>query len=698
MSRTNAQQMQKRGFPLPAGVTLLKEGINFAVFSRHATRVTLVIDFTPPGKRKSLRVEFELDPQENRTGDMWHILLKSDQQNFSYGYRMDGPDNPDKTGLIFDYNTILIDPFSRLLMPRPWGEKSQYGEIPCCSILNHEFDWKNDRPLKTDLSETIIYELHVRGFTRDASSQVSSPGTYRGIIEKIPYLKKLGITAVELMPVTEFDENDIPFLDPVSGQHLKNFWGYNPVSFFALNSGYGSDPVEVIEEFKSMVLALHQAGIEVYLDMVYNHSGEGGYEGVTSSYRGIDNPIFYLLDKDYRYLNFSGCGNTMNCNHPVVRDLIRESLRYWVTEMHIDGFRFDLASILGRDQDGNVLSNPPMLEVIAEDPVLRDTKMIAEAWDAAGLYQVGSFSTDSRWAEWNGRFRDDIRSFAVGKDNSITHLATRIAGSSDLYQSDSRGPLCSINFITSHDGFTLYDLVSYNDKHNSANGEDNRDGENHNISWNSGHEGVTSSVDINQLRFRRMRSLAVLLLLSQGVPMITAGDEFARTQKGNNNSWCQDNETSWLDWSLLDTHHDYLHFFQKCIQLRKSHKVFRRDQFFSSTNLHNQENSPGGITWQYLKPGEQNWNPDCHGLAFLLCGDCEDQKDSDFFIMLNGNTSESLHFTPPSVPSDEKSVHWHRIIDTAAPPPGDFTESGMIIPADKAIEVQPFGIVVLQAR
>jgi len=322
--------------------------------------------------------------------------------------------------------------------------------------------------------------------------------------------------------------------------------------------------------------------------------------------------------------------------------------------------------------------------------------MIAEAWDAAGLYQVGSFSTDSRWAEWNGKFRDDIRSFAIGADNSIPHLATRIAGSSDLYQSDSRGPLCSINFITSHDGFTLYDLVSYNNKQNNANGENNRDGDNHNISWNSGHEGVTSSAEVNELRFRRMRSLTVLLLLSQGVPMITAGDEFARTQKGNNNSWCQDNKISWLDWSLLDTHHDFFRFFQKCIQLRKTHKVFRRDQFFSRTDLHNQGTSQEGITWQYLKPGEQNWDQDCHGLAFLLCGNCEKQEDSDFFIMLNGNKAASLHFTVPDVPSGRKSGHWYRIIDTAAEPPADFTEQNSIIPEDDTIEVKPFAIIVLQ--
>ncbi|WP_457577314.1 glycogen debranching protein, partial [Desulfomarina sp.] len=554
------------GFPLPQGVTHLREGTNFAVFSRHATAVSLVIDYFPDGNSTPVRKEYVLEPGKNRTGDIWHILIAGNLPEFNYGFRMDGPsdkpawpesmaqpqknkenpdcgsatsshgfsdkpawpesmaqpqknkENPDcgnatsshgfsdkKSGTFYDSTLILIDPYSRTLLPRQWGEESCYGKIPCCRGGVHEFDWQDDKPLKTPLSETIIYELHVRGFTRNPNSEVSSPGTFKGIIEKIPHLKDLGITAVELMPVTEFDENDIFFVNPDTGEKLKNFWGYSPVSFFALNSGYSSEPANAMTEFKEMVLALHQAGIEVYLDMVFNHTGEGGYNGTTSSFRGIDNPIFYLLDEEHEYLNFSGCGNTMNCNHPIVRDLIRESLRYWVTEMHVDGFRFDLASILGRDREGHVLANPPVIEAIAEDPVLRDTKIIAEAWDAAGLYQVGSFSTDSRWAEWNGRFRDDIRYFMTGEAGSVARVATRIAGSSDLYQRNGRGPLCSINFITSHDGFTLYDLVSYNEKHNHNNGEENRDGENHNISWNSGCEGETDRQDIIELRFRRMK-------------------------------------------------------------------------------------------------------------------------------------------------------------------------------------------------
>lgn len=697
MSTEKRLNIRKRGYPLPWGVTRLEEGINFSIFARHATRVTLVIDHWPSGSKIPNRLEFELGPSENRTGDMWHILLTTHQQNFSYGYRIDGPTDPSGKGLVYDYNKILIDPYSRALLPIKWGETAEYGQRPYSRIVNQEFDWQNDRPLKTPLSETIIYELHVRGFTNDSSAGVKTPGTYLGIIEKIPYLKSLGITAVELMPVTEFDENDTVFFDPDTGKRLKNFWGYNPISFFAINSGYAHDPEKVIEEFKSMVLALHQAGIEVFLDMVYNHTGEGGYKGMTTSFRGIDNSIYYHLDEKQEYLNFSGCGNTVNCNHPVVRHLIRDSLRYWVTEMHIDGFRFDLASILGRDRQGNVLPDPPMIETISEDPVLRDTKMIAEAWDAAGLYQVGSFSSDSRWGEWNGRFRDDIRSFMTGHEGTVTHLATRIAGSSDLYQTSGRSPLCSINFVTSHDGFTLYDLVSYNSKHNRKNGEENRDGDNHNLSWNSGHEGGDCSKEIQALRFRRMKSLTALLLLSQGVPMICAGDEFGRTQNGNNNAWCQDNQLSWLDWSLLDTNKDFFRFFKNCITLRKNHKIFRREDFFAAAAPSMAPDNSPEITWQYLNPGKQNWAANCHGLAFMLHAPAGEKQSSDFFVMLNGSRKDSLHFTAPSFKNKEK--RWYRIINTALESPHDILpiSESKIQPATKSFSLLPFGCTVLQS-
>ncbi len=673
---------------------MLQEGTNFAIFARHATKVTLVLDYFSSQGGKTERLEYHLHPSENRTGDMWHILLSLPFQEFHYGFRIDSNIDKTNSGHCYDKSKILIDPFSRALPPRNWGQLSEYGVKPCSRVMKSNFDWQDDRPLKTPLADTIIYELHVRGFTNHPSSKTNAPGTYRGIIEKIPYFKNLGITAVELMPVTEFDENDNVFHNPDSGEKLKNFWGYNPVSFFAINSGYAQNPENAINEFKEMVLALHKAGIEVFLDLVYNHSGECGYDGTTSSFRGIDNSIYYLLGEDKQYLNYSGCGNTMNCNHPVVRDLIRESLRYWVTEMHIDGFRFDLASILGRDQKGNVLTNPPMIEVIDQDPVLRHTKLIAEAWDAAGLYQVGSFSNNPRWAEWNGRYRDDVRSFMTGKKNSITHLATRIAGSSDLYETSGRGPLCSINFITSHDGFTLYDLVSYNEKHNRQNGENNRDGDNHNISWNSGIEGESKSKKITQLRLRRIKSMLTILLISQGVPMLCAGDEFGRTQKGNNNAWCQDNEISWVDWSLLDKNEGLFRYVKKCIALRKEHKIFRRKDFFLNDGQNGTKLSE--IVWQYLVPGKQNWDPDTHGLAFFLRG-LQSSDSSDFFVMLNGGRGQSLKFLPPS-PSDDKSL-WHILIDTCATAPDDFQNISKqrLCSSNQRITVKPFGCTVLQS-
>lgn len=658
------------------GVTAFAEGINFSIFSRHAELVILVLDLPASDTDKSDRHEITLHPQINRTGDIWHILIEMPSKNFSYGYRMNGPSAPFINGLAYDPGHILLDPFCHALLPRKWGEPSHYGTSPCCRLIEQVFDWQGDRPLQTPLPDTVIYELHPRGYTRHRSAGVRYPGTFLGIIDKIPYLKNLGITAVELMPVTEFDENDMHFEDPESGNSLRNFWGYNPVSFFALKSGYAADCHNHIDEFKTMVRALHQAGIEVILDMVFNHSGEGGYDGITCSFRGIDNRIYYLLDQErYSYLNYSGCGNTLNCNHPVVRSLIRDALRFWVIEMHVDGFRFDLASILGRDKNGNVLANPPVIEMIAEDPILRDTKIIAEAWDAAGLYQVGSFSPDSRWAEWNGRFRDDIRSFMAGHDDSVTRLATRIAGSSDLYQTSRRSPLSSINFITSHDGFTLYDLVSYSEKRNKANGEDNRDGDNHNISWNSGHEGNPSPREIRKLRLRRMRSMAAILLFSQGVPMLTAGDEFGRSQQGNNNAWCQDNPISWLDWSLAEINKDLFRFFRLCIALRKEHPVFRREEFFRHHETESEAIISPEITWQYLEPGQLNWSSDCHGLAFLLHGlQPEGKEDDDFFIMMNGNRETSLQFTLPDVPMNEEDRQWFQIIDTAAAPPDDFVD------------------------
>lgn len=699
MSKEKSPFPCKTGYPLPLGATPLAEGLNFSLFSRHATAVTLVIAIPALAGGEDEYVELALDAEHNKTGDLWHILLETKRHDIVYGYKLSGPTGNDVQGAWFNGADILIDPYCHKLVPRAWGQSAHYGKAPCCQIPCHDFDWQGDRPLKIPLEDSVIYELHVRGFTQNSNSGVKHPGTYRGIIEKIPYLKRLGITAIELMPVTEFDENANTFIHPTTQLPLKNFWGYNPISFFALKSGYAADPHDHMNEFKEMVRALHQAGIEVILDMVYNHTGEGGYDKPSLSFRGIDNPIYYLLDQaDQSYLNFSGCGNTFNCNHPVVRSLIRESLRYWVMEMHIDGFRFDLASILGRDKQGHLLANPPMIELIAEDPLLRDTKIIAEAWDAAGLYQVGSFSTDNRWAEWNGKFRDDVRMFHASYDNAVTNLATRIAGSSDLYQSSSRNPWNSINFITSHDGYTLYDLVSYQKKHNEANGEQNRDGDNHNLSWNSGCEGVTNDKTIEKLRLRRMRSMALTLLLSQGVPMLTAGDEFGRTQQGNNNAWCQDNTTSWLDWSLVEQNDNLLHFFRQCIHLRRTHSIFRRFHFFDSTGQG--KNNQGDISWQSLLPGTQDWSSSCRTLGFLLHGSASrDTTDDDFFIMLNGSRDSDAIFTIPEIPGSATSRHWHKIIDTAAEGPQTFvaTSRAKRVRAGQQLTVQRMATVVLQS-
>lgn len=689
----------KRGYPLPLGVTVLNEGINFAIFARHASQLILVIDLAPEeGEVTPRRFELTLGREENRTGDIWHILLETCDTDLSYGYRIFGRGT--ERGQVFTPDRILIDPYCHALLPRSWGESARYGEVPCCRIPKHDFDWQEDRPLKTPLAETVIYELHVRGFTRHAERAITAPGTYQGLIEKIPYLQQLGITAVELLPVTEFDENDNDFHDPKTGERLKNFWGYSPVSFFALKSGYAHDPADHINEFKRMVRALHQAGIEVILDIVYNHTGEGGYDGTTSSFRAIDNPIYYLLDPDTReYLNFSGCGNTLNCNHPVVRSLIRDSLRYWVMEMHVDGFRFDLAAILGRDQEGRVLTNPPMIELIAEDPVLRDTKIIAEAWDAAGLYQVGSFSRDSRWGEWNGRFRDDVRSFMAGHEGTVTRLATRLAGSSDLYQANARGPLSSINFLTSHDGFTLNDLVSYNQKHNLQNGENNRDGDNHNLSWNSGHEGVPAPAAVKSLRARRIRTLFTILMLSQGVPMLTAGDEFGRSQLGNNNAWCQDNQLSWLDWKLCRKNLDLLRFFRQVIELRRRHPVFRREDFFQAFDPLTGKGL-AEISWQYLLPGTTDWSDNCHGLGVLLHGKRKNHpRDDDFFVMLNGSRTSTLVFTLPEVPANTRGRRWQLVIDSSGESPHDISLQGIILeqPLAATALVEPMAVKVLQS-
>ncbi|MEN8142916.1 MAG: glycogen debranching protein GlgX, partial [Thermodesulfobacteriota bacterium] len=580
------------------------------------------------------------------------------------------------SGHRFSDEHLLLDPYAKALTgSSDWGDlyRRQGDNSPpdtfrrrCC-LVDDDFDWEGDRPLNLPLQDSIIYEMHVRGFTRHSSSGVARPGTYLGLVEKIPYLQELGITAVELLPVTEFNENENLNRNPVTGEQLKNFWGYSSLSFFAPKASYAVNGRngKQVREFKEMVKALHKAGIEVILDIVFNHTAEGGADGPVFCFRGLDNTIYYMLDPETSsYLNFSGCGNTLNCNHPLVRKLIIDCLRYWVIEMHVDGFRFDLASILGRDSDGTVLENPPMIEKIAEDPILANTKIIAEAWDAAGLYQVGSFSSHPRWAEWNGHFRDDIRALMSGF-GSVGAAATRISGSADLYEEDEKAPSNSINFITSHDGFTLYDLVSYDHKHNEANGEGNRDGSDLTHSWNSGVEGETDDPGIRSLRFRRIRTLAVILFLSQGTPMFVAGDEFGRTQLGSNNPYCQDNEISWLNWEMAETNKDLLRFFQHLIALRMNHPIFRRADFFPRSGL---EPDLHEIHWQALQAGEPDWSPDCRTLGFMLdCLAVPDCGGDDFFIMLNS----SLDPVPVEIPEPSPGRCWHLLADTGAQAPDD---------------------------
>lgn len=668
-----------RGHPLPLGATLMRGGINFAVFSKNATDVTLVI--CVPGSGEPL-VEFPLDPKYNRTGDVWHAFIYGLDPGVEYGYRMSRRGVDASPVHAFDHRIILLDPHSRELTgSNSWGEGT-FGRGLRSRVTDDNFDWGFEHPLNTHLADSIIYEVHVRGFTRHPSSGVESAGTFGGLAEKIPYLKSLGITAVELLPVNEFDENDNPRFNPYTGERLHNYWGYHPISFFALKNSYCArfDP---IPEFKRMVRALHEAGIEVILDMVFNHTAEGNHLGPTISYRGIDNATYYLIDQtsgsDY---NYSGCGNTLNCNHPVVRDLVLESLRYLVTELHVDGFRFDLASILGRGRDGSVLANPPLLERIAADPVLANAKLIAEAWDAAGLYQVGSFPNWGRWAEWNGKFRDDIRRFVKGDAGMVSSLATRLAGSADLYQWDGRAPYHSINFVTSHDGFTLADLVAYNRKHNESNGENNADGSNDEHCWNCGEEGPASSPEVESLRKRQIKNLAGLLMLSQGTPMILGGDEIGRTQNGNNNAYCHDNETTWFDWNMLESNADLFRFFQLLIQFRKSHSSLRQRTFGDSL-----------ISWHGTSPFEPDWSRESRSLGMMLSGA---PTDSDIFIIANAHW-ERRWFELPACTVDGS---WHRVIDTSLPYLEEILPTGHETPLIDPLSysVAPRSLVVLISK
>jgi glycogen operon protein len=648
---------------LPYGSLVHDQGVQFVVFSRNATEVRLLLYNNVDDLEPAEVIPY--NSSVDRWGDIWSIFVPGVGPGQLYHFQASGPYDPMK-GMRFDPTARLIDPYAKALAGRFQKADDNLIRPPKCVVVEDYFDWEGDRHLRRDLSETIIYEMHVRGFTKHKSSGVEHPGTYLGVIEKIPYLKSLGVTAVELMPVHEFPINQIDGSKSVR----PNYWGYDSMAFFAPHRGYAHSqkPGDQVTEFKQMVKALHRAGIEVILDVVFNHTCEGNEHGPTLSFKGLENSVYYMLEDGQYYKNYSGCGNTVNGNHPIVREMIFHSLRHWVHNYHVDGFRFDLASILSRDRNGNLVPNPPLVEAIAEDPLLADTKIIAEAWDAAGAYQVGTFG-DFRWAEWNGRYRDDMREFWAGAPGKLGAFATRLSGSADLYKSSNRHPYSSINFITSHDGFTLNDLVSYNEKHNHANGEENRDGENNNHSYNYGVEGPTVRKQINEIRLRQIKNMLTTLLISQGVPMIVSGDEIRRTQHGNNNAYCQDNEISWFDWKLVDKNNDVLRFSQALIEFRKKQPTVRRRQFLTGT-LDGKGQLPD-VSWYKAVGTAVDWHSEDLTLICLLTAPA-DISDKDFpgrdvLVLLNANDHGREFVIPPIA----KSKKWQLFIDTAEATPKD---------------------------
>jgi isoamylase len=655
------------GHSWPLGATVVDGGINFSVFSRSATGVELLL-FDREDDARPARM-MRLDPAANRTYHYWHVCVPGIRLGQLYGYRVAGPYDP-ANGMRFEPAKVLLDPYGRgVVVPKNYSRdaarlKGDNAATAMKSVVVdvHTYDWEGDTPLQRPSSRTIVYEMHVRGFTRHPSSGVAEKrrGTFAGVIEKIPYLQQLGITAVELMPVFQFDPQDAP-------SERVNYWGYAPVSFFAPHQAYSSrqDALGPLDEFRDMVKALHRAGIEVILDVVFNHTAEGNHDGPTLSFRGLDNPTYYILEQDRaRYANYSGTGNTLNANHPIVRRMILDSLRYWVKEMHVDGFRFDLAAILGRDESGQLMPNPPVLWDIESDPELAGIKLIAEAWDAAGLYKVGSFIGDS-WKEWNGRFRDDVRSFFRGEEHSVRHFADRLAGSPAIYGHKEREAEQSVNFVTCHDGFTLNDLVSYNSKHNEANGENNRDGGNDNRSWNCGVEGPTDNPGVEKLRNRQIKNFLTVTMLSVGMPMLLMGDEVRRTQLGNNNAYCQDNETSWFDWTLLTKHADILRF----VTLLNARRVLRDAEPERHRVSLNQLLRGVNLAWHGVKLNQPDWGESSHSLAFTV----EIRQEKLLFHVILNAYWQPLDFELPRLDSAGENP-WRRWIDTALDSPHDILE------------------------
>ena len=645
------------GFPVRPGLydmngaTLLQDGVNFTVHTHYGTGCELLL-FKREGREPYAVLPF---PEEYKIGNVYSMIVFGlDIGEFEYAYRVDGPHDPG-AGLLFDRDQILLDPYAKAVTGQSvWGEKQEPGCTYRARVVKNNFDWGDMPQSGREMSDLVIYELHVRGFTRHSSSGVVHPGTFEGILEKIPYLKRLGVNAVELMPVFEFDETMGG--REVNGQKLLDYWGYNTVGFFAPNPSYtaGLEYNREGTEFKNLIRTLHENGIEVILDVVFNHTAEGNEKGPVISFKGFDNNIYYMLTPDGYYYNFSGCGNTLNCNHPIVQQMIVECLRYWTVDYRVDGFRFDLASILGRNEDGSPMNNPPLLQRLAFDPILGNVKLIAEAWDAGGLYQVGTFPAWKRWAEWNGKYRDTLREFLKGGTWAAREAARRITGSGDLYNGHYAGYNSSVNFITCHDGFTLYDLYAYNEKHNQENGWGNTDGTDDNRSWNCGAEGPTDDKEVLDLRFRMMRNACAVLMCSRGTPMFFAGDEFGNTQFGNNNAYCQDNEISWLNWDLLKENEDLFEFFRFMIRFRRNHPAIRRDL-------------PGAVCGLpaltvYGNGGENRVDDGTAALGILYAGyDRKRGRDDVVYLAVNVYW-EDVNIQLPELP---RYLAWYAVVNTA---------------------------------
>ncbi len=670
------------GSPHNLGAQERGHAVEFALFARNAGSVSLLLFDAPESGIAFLEVV--LDPRHNRTGDIWHCRIVGVGAGTFYLYRVTPPPSPHPANRSSEA-FLVLDPYAHALTggfrwdlslstpDRVAKEAPPAERFPKCVVVDQRFHWRNDAPLERPLTEMVIYEAHVKGLSFHQSADVQFPGTYRGVIEQIPYLIELGITALELLPIQEFDSFEFGRINPQTGQELSNYWGYSTLGFFAPKASYAADGRngEQVGEFKEMVRELHAAGIEVILDVVYNHTGEGNHRGPAVSFRAIDNEIYYLVSEDGgHYKDFTGTGNTTNANHPVVKRLILDSLRYWVTEMHVDGFRFDLASAMGRRSNGEPWPDKPLITEIAEDPVLRRTKLIAEAWDTGGLYEVGRFH-GPRWCEWNDKYRDTCRRFWRGDPNSMAEFATRITGSSDLYRNGGRKPFHSINFLTAHDGFTLNDLVSFTRKHNYANGEQNRDGHNHNYSANYGIEGNTRDPVIDPVRNRQVKNFLTTLLLSAGTPMLLAGDEFRRTQSGNNNAYCQDNALSWMNFELLRSHADIFRFTRLLIRLRRSHPVFHRAEFFTGDDQ-NGDQMPD-ITW-FGPDGELRWRDSPNALGLMIDGSEAEPAhggDADFVLLFNASRNSQRFF----IPAAREGAAWGNLINTALASPADFRES-----------------------